>query len=111
MATLRLDGDDLVLHLSWIEKVGALRGDLRVSRASVRTVDVVPSPMRQVRGLRAPGTAVPFLLALGTFRGAFGQDFVAATRKPGIVVSFRSGPWARLVVSTPEAETIAAALR
>ena len=41
MAELRLEGGELVLHLSGAEKAEAIRGDLRVPLSAVRGVEVV----------------------------------------------------------------------
>jgi hypothetical protein len=38
MATLTVDGSDLVVRLSALEKIGAMRGDIRAPLASVRAV-------------------------------------------------------------------------
>src|SRR5580704_13934559 len=43
MATIALDGNDLVVRLSTLEKIGALRGDIRLPLASVRVVRVSPT--------------------------------------------------------------------
>jgi hypothetical protein len=110
MASLRLVGDSLVLSLSVLEKVGALHGDVCVPRASVRRVHRVARPLSQVRGLRSPGTGVPWLLALGTYRTLKARDFVAAHRAPGVVVELEGQPFVRLIVSTPDAERLTAEL-
>ncbi len=41
MAELRVEGDELVLHLSGIEKLEAVHGDLRAPRSAVRSVEVL----------------------------------------------------------------------
>jgi hypothetical protein len=41
VAELRIDGDDLVLHLSPTEHLEAVHGDLRAPLASVRSIDVL----------------------------------------------------------------------
>lgn len=110
MARIDLDGDSVIVRLSRLEKLGALSGDVRVSRRRIQSVRLVESPLSQIRGLRVPGTAIPFVIALGTWRGRFGKDFVAATRAPGIVIELDGTDYARLVVSTPDAERIASVL-
>ncbi|MBM4358788.1 MAG: hypothetical protein FJ096_11855 [Deltaproteobacteria bacterium] len=107
MASLRLVGDSVVLSLSTLEKVGALHGDVRVPRAAVRRVRRVARPLGEVRGFRSPGTGIPWVLALATYRTLQSRDFVAAHRGPGLVVELEGQPYARLVVSTPDASSLA----
>ncbi len=41
MAELLVEGDELVLHLSQVEKLEAVHGDLRAPRSAVRSVEVL----------------------------------------------------------------------
>jgi hypothetical protein len=114
MATLTRDGDDLVLRLSRWERLGALRGDVRVPSTAVERVQVVADPWRGViRGLRAPGAGLPGVIALGTWRYRGGKDFVAVRGRgrPAVVVHLRDAPYRRLVVSAGDAERLAASIR
>ncbi|HEY6378519.1 MAG TPA: hypothetical protein VI316_04995, partial [Candidatus Dormibacteraeota bacterium] len=87
MASLVVDRDQLVVHLSLLEKVGALRGDVRVPLAAVHDVHVSDNPCARLRGMRAPGTGWPGVIALGTRRGRGVRDFAAVYGKgEGVVV-------------------------
>ncbi len=60
MAQLRVEGDDLVLHLSVAEKAESLHGDLRVPLSAVQGVEVLDDahgPADMI-GLRV-GTRLP----------------------------------------------------
>ncbi|MEY2566356.1 MAG: hypothetical protein QOE35_885 [Actinomycetota bacterium] len=112
MAVMRIDGDDLVVELTGWEKAGALRGDVRVPRRSVREVRLVDDAMAAVKGLRAPGTGWPGVIALGTWRRRGAKDFVAAYRhRPGVVVELDGAPFARLIVSTDDPAAVVEALQ
>jgi hypothetical protein len=50
---------ELVVQLTFWEKIGALHGDLRVPLSAVRAVSVVAEPWKALRGIRAPGTGCP----------------------------------------------------
>jgi hypothetical protein len=112
MAELQVDGDEVVVALSAWEKAGALHGDVRVRRAAVRATRKVADAMAEVRGLRAPGTGFPGLIALGTWRRRGARDFVAAYRhRPGVVVELAGAPYGRLIVSTDDPDAVVASLQ
>jgi hypothetical protein len=112
MARLEVEGAELVLRLSGCEKIGALHGDIRVARTSVRAVTVSEQPWKVVRGIRAPGTGCPGLIMLGTTRGRGWKDFNAVyRRRPVVVVDLDGHTFARLVVTSDEALAVAARLQ
>ena len=111
MATLRREGDEVVLKLNELEKAGALHGDVRVPAGAVREVRVSTTPFRDLRGIRAPGTGVPGAIALGTWRHRGGKDFAALYRGgPAVVVELDGAEYGRLLVSAHDAADVAAAL-
>jgi hypothetical protein len=104
MATIALDGNDLVVRLSTLEKIGALRGDIRLPLASVRVVRVSDTPGSELRGIRAPGTGVPGVISLCTRRGLGFRDFAAVYgRRPVLVVEMTGVSFDRLVLSCADA--------
>ena len=110
MATLRREGDELVVKLTTLEKLGAVHDDVRVPWASVRYVRVSESPLREVRGLRV-GLGIPGLVALGTWYARGGRTFAAAHRgSSGVVAELDGGLYRKLVVSMPDASEVAASL-
>lgn len=111
MASVRIEGADLVVSLRPIEKLGALRGDVRIPLRSVRRVRVAPDPWRELRGIRAPGTGIPGVIALGTRRGEGICDFAAVYRhQPALVVEAEEADFDRLVISLPDPERCVAQL-
>jgi len=103
MASLEIDGPDLVLRLGRWERLGALqRGDLRIRSTAITACRAVDSAYAEVRGLRIPGTGVPGRLLLGTWRTRRSKSFVAVSGKgPGCVIELDSGSFDRWVVSEP----------
>ena len=75
MAELQIEDAELVLHLSSVEKMEGLHGDVRVPLSSVTGARSVDDLWQELRGMRAPGTGVSGTLAVGTRRGGFGKDF------------------------------------
>ena len=111
MAALTIQGSELVVTLSMLEKLGALHGDVRVPLTAVTGVRLTDTPYAELRGLRV-GTGVPFVIVLGRmlFRG--GQDFVALYgRRRTAVIDLAPGlEFSRLLISEPD-EAVVRALR
>jgi hypothetical protein len=110
--TVDVNDAELVVHLTPLEKIGAFHGDLRLPRASVRSAEVVAQPFTRLRGLRAPGTAIPGVIALGTWRRRGGEKNFAAVyrRRPVLVVELdaEQAGYRRLFLSIDSPEEVAA---
>jgi hypothetical protein len=112
MARLRVDGDELLLDLSGLEKLEGFHGNIRVPLSTVREVRVAEDPWSELRGIRAPGTGLPGVIAVGTRRGSGLKDFAAVHGKgAALVVELEGAEFERLVVTEDDAEAEAAALR
>jgi len=113
VARLLVGSDDLRVLLSWLERFGAFAGyGFSVPLAAVGAVRVSDDPWSELRGMRAPGTGLPHVIALGAWRHSFGRDFVAVYGKRRAVVVDLSGQrFARLVVSRPDAGRVADEIR
>ena len=100
MAKLVRNGDELILELSFWEKMGALHGSPRVAADSVEEIEFIDQlwGSSTLRGIRAPGTALPYVVLFGTLRGRGFRDFVAMRgRGEGVVLTLKSGPFARWI--------------
>ncbi len=112
MSRLIVEGDELVLGLSTVEKVEGMHGDIRVVLSCIRDVRAVDNAWSELRGIRAPGTGIPGVIAVGTRRGRGFKDFtVVHGRGPAVVVDLEGVSFDRLVVSQDDAEVAAADLR
>lgn len=113
MATLGPGGGgNLVLSLSRWERLGGLHGDIRVPLSAVEDVAVTQRPFGELRGMRAPGTGWPRVIALGTWRGRREKGFAAVYRgQPGVFVRLRGSPFAWLCISTDDPHAVVERIR
>jgi uncharacterized protein len=114
VAELVVEGADLVLRLSKWERLGAVSGDLRFPRSAVADVSTCTPAFVGVRGIRIMGTGIPGKVVLGTRWVSGGvREFAAVYgRDPGaVLVDLMEQKYARLVVSAPDPERLAAAIR
>jgi len=106
MAQIKIEDETVVIHLSRAEKFGALQGDLQFPRSAVRVARVVDKPFAEIQGFRCPGTGVPGVIALGTWRRrGGGRDFVAVyLGQRGIVVEVdpNMSSYQRVILSTKD---------
>ena len=92
----------ITLLLSRLEKIGALHGDISVASSQLISKTEVPNPWTKehLRGVRSPGTAIPYRILLGTMRLKGGKDFCAIyKRTPAVIYEFADAPFKRWVVS------------
>jgi hypothetical protein len=112
VARFSVEGEELVLHLSTIEKLEGFHDSIRVPVSSVREVRTADDPWTELRGLRAPGTGIPGVIAVGTRRGSGIRDFAVVHGKgPAVVVEMDGAEFGRFVVSDENASTIVGELR
>jgi len=111
VARFEISGGDLRLRLSWVEKLEGARGDVVVPLTSVADVRAVPNGWPELRGIRAPGTGLPGVIAVGTRRGRFGKDFVVVHGKgPAVIVELDGAAFSRLMATVPDPEETVAAI-
>ena len=103
MAKVIEEGNDLVLVLCWLEKIGAFHGNVRAPKSALLNSWAVDDPWVKgsaLQGVRAPGTGIPFVTMLGTLRSRRGKDFAAVYgRGPAQVYEFEDQAFKRWVVS------------
>jgi len=112
MARLTVDREDLVLDLSGLEELEGFHRSIRVPISTVRDIRSVDDPWPELRGIRAPGTGLPGVIAVGTRRGTGIKDFAAVHgTAPAVVVELDGAEFGRLVVTEDDAPAAAAGLR
>ena len=114
MADLHVHPDRLEIHLTRAEKVLAMkREDLVVPRDSIRSVAITEDPWIWIRGIRAPGAAVPLTLSIGTWKFHGGNDFliIKGMQRDAVVIDLDGEEYSRVIVTTPHAARLVEALR
>lgn len=108
MSSLRVHPDRLEIHLTPAEKALALRReDIVVPRSAIRSIKITDDPWIWVRGIRAPGTLVPLVLAIGTWKFHGGKDFlIIKNKRQAVIIDMNGEEYARLVVSTNHASDL-----
>jgi len=102
MANIIDHGSEIELSLSIREKIAALHGNLIAKKSDLISRKVVENPWRSglLKGVRSPGTGIPFYLLIGTMRYKDGKDFTIIYRnKPVEVFEFKGGPYKRWIIS------------
>jgi hypothetical protein len=111
MAKLLVMDDVVTVSLSAIEKAEALHGDVSVPRTSVVSARVVPDGMDEVHGLRLPGTGLPGVIMVGTWRDRERVTFVVCHgRRPAVVLDLTGQRYDRIVVTVENPDEAVASL-
>ncbi|MGX1675406.1 hypothetical protein [Streptomyces sp. NPDC055400] len=115
MARLTARGDELIVRLTWWEKIVARRGDVKVPLSAVTKATVEPSWRPVLRGTPGQGMWIPGALCLGVREHAGTQDFVAIRPRklPATCIDLHStaSPFARIVISDRVPQATAALVR
>jgi len=113
MAVLFVHTDRLEIRLTRAEKVLSFRRtDIVVPLESIRSAALTDDPWVWVRGIRAPGAAIPLTLAVGTWKFHDGKDFllVKGTRT-SVVIDLDEQEFSRLIITTAHSIELLRALR
>jgi hypothetical protein len=109
---LALDGDDLVVRLSLLEKAESAHGDVRIPRSSITAVEVLEHPVDAVGGWKLVGARLRGSFAIGTFVVDGRRVFAAVHRDTGrgLRLTLSRGSFYEVVLGCEDPEGIAARL-
>ena len=100
MAKVKVVEEELILELSFWERVGAIHSSPKAAINAITKIEFVENLWSDevLRGARAPGTGIPYVLLLGSMRGRKYCDFTAIKgRGAGAVITFSEGPFERWI--------------
>ncbi len=109
MADIEVDGDVVVVALSAAERVEALHGDLRIPVASLDAVELVEDVVAGFHGLKAPGTALPGVVVVGTFYRDGRRTFIVGHRseRRGLRLALHGERYDEVVVGLTDPDGVA----
>ena len=109
MTNVTIDGDKLRISLAGMDRVWALKGDLEIPLASIRSVTVAPPDLKP-QGLRAPGTSLPGVIYAGTWRGRGTKEFwnVRKNREKVLVLDLEGDDYTRVAIEVDDPAALAA---
>jgi len=112
MATVTIDGPNLLVKLTMAEKMGSFHGNVQVPVSSVRAASVEATPWNAIRGTKAAGVGIPGGAALGVRYFSGGKDFTAVHGdQPAVRIDLDDkAPYSRLVVSVADPDKTVAAI-
>lgn len=109
MPKLELRDDELVIRLTFWQKIWALHGDVHIPATSIRGAAVADEKWVRTLGFRVPGTALPWLIIAGTYIRPKDSAFVYWTRRnPSVLQLNLSGrPYNRVFLGVDDAAALA----
>ncbi len=112
MAAVTTTTEDICIELSVIDRLGCLRGDVRIPKASIESARVEDAPLGSLRGVRAPGIGFPGRIAVGRWRHRDGTDLVIVRKgERAVVLDLADGaPFRRVVVGVEDPERVLASV-
>ncbi len=111
MATVTIEGDELVIGQSLIESVLSLRSELRFPLACVTGITADPTIGSEPKGVRAPGTQVPGLLTAGTFHRDGNRAFWNIRRGThAVVITLEGAQFDQLVIDVGDPYAVVTAV-
>jgi len=111
MAKLLVNDDLVTVSLSAVEKAETVHGEMSVPRTAVVSARVVPDGMDEVHGLRMPGTGLPGVIMVGTWRDKEKVTFaVCHGRRPAVVLELAGQHYDRIVVTVENPDEVVASL-
>jgi hypothetical protein len=113
MAELKIEGDELVLHLSRFEKFEAVHGELRAPLSAVRSVDVLEDAHEPADHGFKVGERLPGVSEVASIRTGGLRIFAAVHHDTprGVRVVFEGTNYDAWIVGSLDPENVAAELR
>ncbi|ULE31437.1 hypothetical protein [Mycobacterium sp. IDR2000157661] len=108
MAEVTVEGDRLVVRITGLNKLWALKSRLRIPLDHVRGATADSGIAKEHKGIRAPGTHLPRVITAGTYYRD-GERVFWDVRDPArvVVIELVEERYARLVLQVGDPEAVA----
>jgi len=111
VSDVRIEGTELVIDQSLVDKVLSLKSDLRFPLAHVVDATWDPGIAKEPKGLRAPGTSVPGVITAGTYHHDGETSFWNIRHGTNVVViRLRDEEFDRLVLEVDDPQSVVHAI-
>ena len=101
----------LTISFTTREKIGGLVRDQQIPLRMVRDVEVVSDGLAAVRGVRAPGLALPGRNKIGTWRSREGKSLVAVrAHQPALKVTLAGHRYSSMLITADAPDELAESL-
>lgn len=109
MPTIELKDDELVIKLSFWQRLACVHGDVHIPATSLRGALVADPNWVKTLGFRIPGKAIPWVIIAGTYIKPKDSAFVYWTRRHKTVLQLNlSGrPYNRVFLGVDDAAALA----
>jgi hypothetical protein len=112
VAHVTVEGDTLVVKITGLDKLWALKSSLSIPLANVRGATADPGILREPKGLKAPGTRVPGVITAGTFHIDGERVFWDVhDASKAVVIELTDERYARLVVQVADPRAAVTAIQ
>lgn len=110
MPEIEIKDDEIVVHLSFWQRLAAIHGDVHIPATSIRGAEVADPKWVKTLGLRVPGTAIPGLIIAGTYIKPKDSAFVYWVRgnKSLLQLNLSGRPYNRVFIGVDDAAALAA---
>jgi hypothetical protein len=109
MPILELATDELVIRLSFWQRLAAVHGDVHIPATSIRGAVVADPKWDRTIGFKVPGTAFPGFIIAGTYIKPKDSAFVYWTRsnKSVLQLNLSGRPYNRVFIGVDDAAALA----
>ena len=109
MPTIELKDDELVIRLSFWQRLACVHGDVHIPATSIRGAEVADTKWDRTIGFKVPGTAWPGLIIAGTYIKPKDSTFVYWKRghKTLLQLNLSGRPYNRVFIGVDDAAALA----
>ena len=105
MVKIERQGDNVVFTVLGLHKLWAFESKLTIPFDHITSVHADLSSLNGWKGVRMPGTYIPFVISAGTFRHAGTKDFWDVTDpKKALIVELKDEEYEKLFIEVEDTE-------